>query len=64
MKTMFPKAAHDDGPDALEMAVLLVKSPKYTAVEVKTLFDDVKYCGSSRNPKRIISYGGVPITGH
>jgi len=36
----FPKAAHDDGPDALEMAVSLVKSSKGPSLEyVKAVFD-------------------------
>jgi len=35
----FPEAAHDDGPDALEMAVSLVKSSRGPTVEhVKAVF--------------------------
>ena len=26
----FPRAAHDDGPDALEMAVMVAREPRHT----------------------------------
>ena len=58
----FPKAAHDDGPDALEMVVSLVKASKEVNVEMfKMLIETIKHGGSSKNPKKIISYGGVPV---
>lgn len=58
----FPKAAHDDGPDALEMVVSLANSSKEINVEeMKALFERIEYGGSNKNPKRIISYGGSPV---
>ena len=58
----FPKAAHEDGPDALEMAVSLAKlSNNLTLEEQNRFWELAKYGDSSRNPKRIISYGGVPV---
>jgi predicted phage terminase large subunit-like protein len=58
----FPKAAHDDGPDALEMAVSLAKSSKGpTSEEVKLTFGIMKYGGDSKNPRRIIGYDGRPF---
>jgi len=58
----FPKAAHDDGPDALEMAVSLINSSKEINVEeMKALFERLEYGGSSKNPKRIIGYDDKPF---
>ena len=58
----FPKVAHDDGPDALEMAVSLVQSSEKVPIDkLKDLMKKIKNGGSSRNPKRIISYGGIRI---
>lgn len=58
----FPKATHDDGPDALEMAISIAKSSKEIDVKmVKELFAKIKNGGSSGNPKRVISYDGVPV---
>ncbi len=58
----FPKAAHDDGPDALEMAVSLINSSKEMDVKgMKALLENVAYGGSGENPRRIISYGGSPF---
>jgi predicted phage terminase large subunit-like protein len=61
----FPKAAHDDGPDALEMAVSLVKSSNQIDLDkMHTLFEKIRYGGSRANLKRIISYGGSPVEDH
>ena len=58
----FPKAAHDDGPDALEMTVSLTNSSKEMDVKgMKALLENVAYGGSGENPRRIISYGGSPV---
>jgi hypothetical protein len=58
----FPKAAHDDGPDALEMAVSLVKSPKGMDVEgMKAILKEEANGGFGENPRRIIEYDGKPF---
>jgi len=59
----FPKAAHDDGPDALEMAVSLIRSlkKKIDVKMVRELFDKIENSGSSGSSKRVLYYGGVPV---
>lgn len=58
----FPKAAHDDGSDALEMAVSLTNLSKGMDVKrMKALLEKGANGWSGENPKRIIGYDGKPF---
>ncbi len=58
----YPYGAHDDAVDAL--AMIIDEAENFSQIDlkqIKAFFDKFENGGSSKNPKRIISYGGGPV---